>query len=142
MAGRWRGMLGRLDVQDPLDRSYSKFLSYFSNPLSKLPLTYHCEFIDKDSTSGAKRLLPPRCSYVIYDAQTLLHSPLHDIAPSVDFLILGKLSLQRSRDFPKDRLYSLDHNVLSVGMVQAYLKIHYRLENATLAWDFEGSSRK
>jgi hypothetical protein len=33
------------------------FLSYFSNPVSEYPLTYHSELIDEDSASGAKGLL-------------------------------------------------------------------------------------
>ena len=69
------GRVGRLHVRDALDQSYSKVSKYFSNPVSEFPLTYHCEFIEDD----AKGLLPP--ASVIYIAQTLLHSPPHDITP-------------------------------------------------------------
>jgi hypothetical protein len=42
------------------------FLSYFSNPVSELPLTYHRELIDDDSASGAKRLHPPLQFYTMH----------------------------------------------------------------------------
>ena len=42
------GTLGRLDVRDALHQSYLR-LSQFSNPVSKFPLTYHSEVIDRDS---------------------------------------------------------------------------------------------
>ena len=37
MTGRWRGLLGRLDLRDALDQTYSRLLSYFSNPVSEFP---------------------------------------------------------------------------------------------------------
>ena len=55
VAGRWRGMLGRLDVRDALDQRYSEA---FSNPVSKsCSLTYHSKFINEDSASGAEENL-------------------------------------------------------------------------------------
>ena len=60
MAGRWRGMLGRLDVRDALDQTCLNILSCFGDLVSKFLLTYHCELIDGDSgifRSGEKRLL-------------------------------------------------------------------------------------
>jgi hypothetical protein len=40
-----------------LIEAIQSFLSYFSNPVSEFPLTYHSELINKDSASGAKSLL-------------------------------------------------------------------------------------
>ena len=48
MVGRWRSMLGRLDVQDALDQSYSG-LSTSAIRRVDFPLTYHSELIDEDS---------------------------------------------------------------------------------------------
>ena len=47
MAEQWRCMLGRLDVRDALDQSYSKGSYYFSNLVSEFPLTY-MYFIEED----------------------------------------------------------------------------------------------
>ena len=50
MAGRWRGMLGRPDARDALDRyCIQGFLSRFSRHVSGFPLTYHIELIDEVS---------------------------------------------------------------------------------------------
>jgi hypothetical protein len=49
---RWQGILGRLDIRDALDRTYSGSLLH--NTVSEFPLTYRSEVIDKDSTSEAK----------------------------------------------------------------------------------------
>jgi hypothetical protein len=46
------GLLGRLNVRDAIDQSYSRFLSYFGNR-KKFPLTYHTELGD-DRCSDAK----------------------------------------------------------------------------------------
>ena len=61
--GRWQGMLRRPDrdalSRNALDQSYSRFLSYFNNPVGESPLTYHCGIcglIDENSASGAKKL--------------------------------------------------------------------------------------
>jgi hypothetical protein len=57
MAGEWRrGRLGRPDVRDALDQSYLR-LTWFSNPVSEFPLTYHSELIDEHSVFWAKGLL-------------------------------------------------------------------------------------
>ena len=66
------------------------FLSYFSNPVSEFPLTYHSELIDEDSASEGKSDLPTAA--VLYKAQTLLHSPPHDITHPL------RLELGRARD--------------------------------------------
>ena len=51
MVERWQGILGRLDIRDALDRTYSGSLLH---TVSEFPLTYRSEVIDKDSTSEAK----------------------------------------------------------------------------------------
>ena len=47
------------------------FLNYFSNLVTGFPSTYHSAFIDEDSP-GEKTPF----SSLLYQAQTLLHSPL------------------------------------------------------------------
>ena len=65
------------------------FLSYFNNPVSGFPLTYQSELIDEayeDWGEGITLNLPTAAA-VLYEVQTLLHSPPHD----VNLVALGKL---------------------------------------------------
>ena len=47
MAGRWPGILGRVDDGVALGKSYRDFLSFFGIPVSEFPLTYRDEFINE-----------------------------------------------------------------------------------------------
>jgi hypothetical protein len=49
-------MLGRLDVRDAPDQSYSGFSQLLSNPMSEMPLTYHGELMNGYSALATKRL--------------------------------------------------------------------------------------
>ncbi len=78
---RQRGMQGRGDDRDTLEKGYTK--SYFSDPVSKSPLTYHSAPIDEDPMSGGEGIEsnPPRASQAtavfIRSTTILLHSPPH-----------------------------------------------------------------
>ncbi len=78
---RQRGMQGRGDDRDTLEKGYTK--SYFSDPVSKSPWTYHSAPIDEDPMSGGEGIEsnPPRASQAtavfIRSTTILLHSPPH-----------------------------------------------------------------
>ena len=67
IAGRRQGMLGRLvDRGSSQARLFETLLSYFCNPVSDFPLTYHSEFIDEEFSTiqhlggrGLLLILPP-----------------------------------------------------------------------------------
>jgi hypothetical protein len=77
-AERRRGMQGRGDYRDALEKGYTK--SYFSDPVSKSPLTYHSALIDEDPMSGgikSNHLEPLRLLQFLYEAQPYYYTALH-----------------------------------------------------------------
>jgi hypothetical protein len=70
-----------------LGKAIRCFLSYFNNPVSGFSFTYQGELIDgayEDWGEGITLNLPTAAA-VLYEVQTLLHSPPHDV------VALGKL---------------------------------------------------